>query len=71
MNESKLSHGLIDRHHFDSKNITQKQSEIEQKFKELQKLKEYRSQRLRESEKFLNCDSKLNLHWKRLTLRHQ
>ncbi|XP_076644007.1 spectrin beta chain, non-erythrocytic 5 kst isoform X2 [Halictus rubicundus] len=51
-NLRKLSHGLIERHHFDSKNITQKQTEIEQKFKELQKLKEYRFQRLRESEKF-------------------
>lgn len=50
-NLRKLSHGLTERHHFDSKNITQKQTEIEQKFKELQKLKEYRSQRLRESEK--------------------
>ncbi|XP_017763084.1 PREDICTED: spectrin beta chain, non-erythrocytic 5 isoform X2 [Eufriesea mexicana] len=52
-NLRKLSRGLIERHHFDSKNITQKQMEIEQKFKELQKLKEYRFQRLRESEKFL------------------
>ncbi|XP_076681486.1 spectrin beta chain, non-erythrocytic 5 kst isoform X2 [Andrena cerasifolii] len=51
-NLRKLSHGLIERHHFDSKNITQKQAEIEQKFKELQKLKDYRFQRLRESEKF-------------------
>lgn len=51
-NLRKLSHGLIDRHHFDSNNITQKQTEIEQRFKELQKLKEYRFQRLRESEKF-------------------
>ena len=50
-NLKKLSHGLIDRHHFDSKNIMQKQLEIEQKFKELQRLKEYRFQRLRESEK--------------------
>ncbi|XP_076180871.1 spectrin beta chain, non-erythrocytic 5 kst isoform X3 [Ptiloglossa arizonensis] len=51
-NLKKLSQGLIDRHHFDSKNIMQKQTEIEQKFKELQKLKDYRFQRLRESEKF-------------------
>ncbi|XP_076761659.1 spectrin beta chain, non-erythrocytic 5 kst isoform X2 [Xylocopa sonorina] len=51
-NLMKLSGGLIDRHHFDSKNITQKQTEIEQKFKELQKLKDNRFQRLRESEKF-------------------
>ncbi|XP_034181536.2 spectrin beta chain, non-erythrocytic 5 kst isoform X4 [Osmia lignaria lignaria] len=51
-NLRKLSQGLIERHHFDSKNITQKQTEIEQKFKELQKLKDYRFQRLRESEKF-------------------
>ncbi|XP_053986770.1 spectrin alpha chain isoform X1 [Hylaeus volcanicus] len=51
-NLRKLSHGLTERHHFDSKNITHKQAEIEQKFKELQKLKDYRFQRLRESEKF-------------------
>ncbi|XP_012141419.2 spectrin beta chain, non-erythrocytic 5 kst isoform X2 [Megachile rotundata] len=51
-NLRKLSQGLIERHHFDSKNITQKQSDIEQKFKELQKLKDHRFQRLRESEKF-------------------
>nr|XP_034181536.1 spectrin beta chain, non-erythrocytic 5 isoform X4 [Osmia lignaria] len=51
-NLRKLSQGLTERHHFDSKNITQKQTEIEQKFKELQKLKDYRFQRLRESEKF-------------------
>lgn len=51
-NLRKLSQGLIERHHFDNKNITQKQTEIEQKFKELQKLKDYRFQRLRESEKF-------------------
>ncbi|CAL7939039.1 unnamed protein product [Xylocopa violacea] len=51
-NLMKLSRGLIDRNHFDSKNITQKQTEIEQKFKELQKLKDNRFQRLRESEKF-------------------
>ncbi|XP_015429631.1 PREDICTED: spectrin beta chain, non-erythrocytic 5 isoform X2 [Dufourea novaeangliae] len=50
-NLRKLSQGLIERHHFDSKNITQKQTDIEQKFKELQKLKDYRLQRLRESEK--------------------
>lgn len=51
-NLKKLSHGLVERHHFDSKNIAQKQTDIEFKFKELQKLKEYRLQRLSESEKF-------------------
>lgn len=51
-NLKKLSHGLIERHHFDSKNIGQKQTDIELKFRELQKLKEYRLQRLAESEKF-------------------
>ncbi|XP_050460702.1 spectrin beta chain, non-erythrocytic 5 isoform X2 [Cataglyphis hispanica] len=51
-NLKKLSQGLIERHHFDSKNIAQKQADIETKFKELQNLKEYRLQRLSESEKF-------------------
>ncbi|XP_033210984.1 spectrin beta chain, non-erythrocytic 1 isoform X3 [Belonocnema kinseyi] len=51
-NLKKLSRGLIDRHHFDSKNIAHKQTEIENKFEELQKLKEKRSQRLLESEKY-------------------
>ncbi|XP_066591797.1 spectrin beta chain, non-erythrocytic 5 isoform X2 [Prorops nasuta] len=51
-NLKKLSKGLVDRHHFDSRNINQKQSDIESKFKELQKLKEHRLQRLLESEKF-------------------
>ncbi|XP_026666604.1 spectrin beta chain, non-erythrocytic 5 isoform X2 [Ceratina calcarata] len=51
-NLRKLSHGLVERHHFDSKNISQKQSDIEYKFKELQRLKDNRFQRLRESEKF-------------------
>ncbi|XP_048512555.1 spectrin beta chain, non-erythrocytic 1 isoform X2 [Athalia rosae] len=50
-NLKKLSQGLIDRHHFDSKNIAQKQAEIENKFEELQKLSEFRAQRLLESEK--------------------
>lgn len=52
VNLKKLSHGLIERHHFDSKNIGQKQGEIESKFKELQNLKDHRLQRLLESEKF-------------------
>ncbi|XP_011150755.1 spectrin alpha chain isoform X3 [Harpegnathos saltator] len=51
-NLKKLSRGLVERHHFDSKNIAQKQEEIEMKFKELQNLKEHRLQRLSESEKF-------------------
>ncbi|XP_043493138.1 spectrin beta chain, non-erythrocytic 5 isoform X1 [Polistes fuscatus] len=51
-NLKKLSQGLIERHHFDSKNIAQKQAEIESKFKELQNLKDHRLQRLLESEKF-------------------
>ncbi|XP_046434088.1 spectrin beta chain, non-erythrocytic 1 isoform X2 [Neodiprion fabricii] len=50
-NLQKLSKGLTDRHHFDSKNIAQKQTEIEAKFDELQKLSELRAQRLLESEK--------------------
>lgn len=51
-NLKKLSKGLVERHHFDSKNIAHKQADIELKFQELQKLKEYRLQRLSESEKF-------------------
>ncbi|XP_014213231.1 spectrin beta chain, non-erythrocytic 1 isoform X2 [Copidosoma floridanum] len=51
-NLKKLSKGLIERHHFDSKNIAYKQSEIEHKFEDLQNLKEKRSQRLLESEKY-------------------
>ncbi|XP_034944641.1 LOW QUALITY PROTEIN: spectrin beta chain, non-erythrocytic 5 [Chelonus insularis] len=51
-NLKKLSLGLINRHHFDSKNIEQKQKEIEQKFKELLKLQDFRLHRLLESEKF-------------------
>lgn len=51
-NLKRLSRGLIERHHFDSKNIAHKQADIEVKFKELQKLKNLRLQRLTESEKF-------------------
>lgn len=51
-NLKKLSSGLVERHHFDSKNIAYKQSEIEHKFEDLQKLKEKRLQRLLESEKY-------------------
>ncbi|KAK2588759.1 hypothetical protein KPH14_001641 [Odynerus spinipes] len=51
-NLKKLSQGLVERHHFDSKNIAQKQADIENKFKELQRLKDQRLQRLLESEKF-------------------
>lgn len=51
-NLKKLSKGLVERHHFDSKNIAYKQSEIEHKFENLQNLKEKRSQRLLESEKY-------------------
>ena len=51
-NLKKLSKGLVERHHFDSKNIAYKQSEIEHKFEDLQNLKEKRSQRLLESEKY-------------------
>lgn len=50
-NVNKLSQGLINRHHFDSKNIEQKQTEIETKFIELKKLKDFRLHRLLESEK--------------------
>lgn len=51
-NLKKLARGLVERHHFDSKNIAYKQSEIEHKYEELQNLKEKRSQRLLESEKY-------------------
>lgn len=51
-NLKKLSRGLVDRNHFDSKNIAHKQNDIEHKFEDLQKLKDKRSQRLLESEKF-------------------
>ncbi|XP_043484059.1 spectrin alpha chain [Leptopilina heterotoma] len=47
-----LSRGLVERHHFDSKTISNKQVEIEHKFEDLQALKERRSQRLLESEKY-------------------
>lgn len=43
---------MVERHHFDSKNIAYKQNEIEHKFEELQRLKDKRSQRLLESEKY-------------------
>ncbi|XP_043282558.1 spectrin beta chain, non-erythrocytic 5 isoform X2 [Venturia canescens] len=51
-NLKKLSDGLVNRNHFDSKNIAQKQAEIESRFVELKKLKEYRLKRLLESEEF-------------------
>ncbi|XP_012280338.1 spectrin beta chain, non-erythrocytic 5 isoform X2 [Orussus abietinus] len=51
-NLKNLSQGLVDRHHFDSKKIAQKQKEIESKFEELQTLIDFRSQRLLQSEKF-------------------
>ena len=51
-NLKKLSKGLVERHHFDSKNIAYKMSEIEHKFEDLQNMKEKRSQRLLESEKY-------------------
>lgn len=50
-NLNKLSKGLIDRNHFDSKKIAQKQDEIRCRFEELRKLKNMRSNRLLESEK--------------------
>ncbi|XP_044008912.1 spectrin beta chain, non-erythrocytic 5 isoform X1 [Aphidius gifuensis] len=50
-NVNKLSHSLINRQHFDSTNIADKQNEIITKFKELQKLKDFRLHRLLESEK--------------------
>ncbi|XP_044574402.1 spectrin beta chain, non-erythrocytic 1 isoform X3 [Cotesia glomerata] len=50
-NLNKLSQGLINRNHFDSKNIQQKQNDIKQKFIELQKLHDFRLHRLLESEK--------------------
>lgn len=51
-NLKSLSRGLIERHHFDSKSISHKQTDIEHKFEDLQVLKEKRSQRLLESEKY-------------------
>lgn len=51
-NLKKLSEGLVNRHHFDSKNIEHKQLDIEERFAELKKLKEHRLKRLLESEKF-------------------
>jgi spectrin beta len=51
-NLKKLSKGLMERHHFDSRNIAYKQSDIEHKFEDLQNMKEKRSQRLLESEKY-------------------
>ncbi|XP_015599750.1 spectrin beta chain, non-erythrocytic 1 isoform X3 [Cephus cinctus] len=51
-NLKKLSSGLVDRHHFDSRNIAQKQTDIQNKFQELRRLKELRLKRLLESEKF-------------------
>lgn len=51
-NLQKLSINLLNRHHFDSKNIAYKFSDIQHKFEDLQKLKEKRLQRLLESEKY-------------------
>lgn len=48
---AKLEKGLVDRGHFDSKNIEKKQVEIENQLKELQKLAEHRETRLIESKK--------------------
>ncbi|XP_057323872.1 spectrin beta chain, non-erythrocytic 1 isoform X4 [Microplitis mediator] len=50
-NLNKLSQGLINRNHFDSKNIQQKQLYIIDKFSELKKLRDFRLQRLIESKK--------------------
>ncbi|XP_049846907.1 spectrin beta chain, non-erythrocytic 1 isoform X2 [Schistocerca gregaria] len=49
---SKLAKGLVERGHFDSQNIKEKQAEIEAQFKELQQLCEQRMMRLQESQKF-------------------
>ncbi|KAF6212345.1 hypothetical protein GE061_012867 [Apolygus lucorum] len=49
---SNLSHGLVDRGHFDSANIKQKQAELEDKLKELEALFKTREWRLLESRKF-------------------
>ncbi|XP_066999614.1 spectrin beta chain, non-erythrocytic 5 isoform X3 [Anabrus simplex] len=49
---AKLAQGLVERGHFDSQNITSKQSEIEAQFSELQALAEQRRKRLLESHKF-------------------
>ncbi|BET01245.1 Spectrin [Nesidiocoris tenuis] len=49
---SNLSHGLVDRGHFDSENIKQKQVEIEKNLDELESLYKTREWRLLESRKF-------------------
>ncbi|KAL1131759.1 hypothetical protein AAG570_011372 [Ranatra chinensis] len=49
---AKLGHGLIDRGHFDSVNISQKQSHIEDKLAELEELLQARENHLIESLKF-------------------
>ncbi|KAK7865818.1 hypothetical protein R5R35_001276 [Gryllus longicercus] len=49
---TKLAQGLLERGHFDSQTIMNKQNEIEAKFLELQKLAEQRRTRLISSQKF-------------------
>ncbi|XP_073969406.1 spectrin beta chain, non-erythrocytic 5 kst isoform X2 [Rhodnius prolixus] len=49
-----LSHGLIDREHFDSDNISQKQAEIESKLSELDTLYKRREWHLLESRKYFH-----------------
>ncbi|XP_034253991.1 spectrin beta chain, non-erythrocytic 1 isoform X5 [Thrips palmi] len=48
---AKLSSGLVDRGHFDSSNIKQKQVDLESQFAQLQKLRKSREERLIESRK--------------------
>jgi len=48
---AKLSSGLVDRGHFDSSNIKQKQVDLESQFAQLQKLRQSREERLIESKK--------------------
>ncbi|XP_054722410.1 spectrin beta chain, non-erythrocytic 5-like [Uloborus diversus] len=49
---AKLSQGLVERGHFDSENITEKQHQVESSYSELKQLAEERGYRLQESRRF-------------------
>ncbi|GFT80923.1 spectrin beta chain, non-erythrocytic 5 [Nephila pilipes] len=51
---AKLSQGLIERGHFDSENIQEKQRQVEASYQELKQLAEERGYRLQESKRFFN-----------------
>ncbi|GIY06493.1 hypothetical protein CDAR_514752 [Caerostris darwini] len=51
---AKLSQGLIERGHFDSENIQEKQKQVEASYQELKQLAEERGYRLQESKRFFN-----------------